>query len=218
MILLGLLAALLYTSVGVVGQCDPMEGEGLTWTQESQDEARARLAAACTSHLVNASPVVCAWVDVSFDRESGYAGGGPGVWHKRGSGDVGLGPLALSLKWNRHRWPGEDEHPAFCQPEVSVIVALSIAHTAWHKYGARTPIELQSIFGGHWKCVHVEGKRGKVCRPTKTKNSHLCRGLKRRGFDCEERLNESDLGRHVPVGERRELARQLQQSFDENNP
>lgn len=204
--------------VGIVGQCDPREGPGLLWTEEAQNETRDRLATACASPLVKASPAICAWVDVSFDRESGYAGGGPGVWHTRGTGDVGLGPLALSLKWNRARWPGEDEYPAFCQPEVSVVVALAIAHTAYHRYGARTPLEIQSIFGGHWKCAPREGKRGKVCRATKLHNPHLCKGLKRRGFDCEARIDESDIGKYTRVEDRDDLARQLQQSYDDNNP
>lgn len=196
--------------VGEVGQCDPQDGPGLTWTAEAREETRARVQAACRA--LGASTAVCAWLDVSVIRESS---GRPGVRHTRGPGEVGLGPLGLSLRWHRDKWLGTDEDPAFCSPEVSTLVALEIAHRAVDRYEAHDLVGVQSIFGGHWHCFQdKEAGGGKVCYPSRQEDGPLCVALEAHGVDCFAKVTKKDLGRRVSLKKRREVAERMQQQFD----
>lgn len=196
-------------TIGVVGQCDPQDGPGLTWTAEAREETRARVRATCRA--VGASKAVCEWLDVSVVRESS---GRPGVRHTRALGEFGLGPLGLSLRWHRDKWPGKDEDPAFCSPEVSTLVALEIAHRAVDRYEADDLVGIQSIFGGHWRCFQdKEAGGGKVCYPSRQEDVVLCAGLGARGVDCFDKITEKDLGRRVPLKKRRETAESLAAKF-----
>lgn len=192
---------------GQVGQCDPQDGPGYRWTAETRAETRARVRAVCRH--VRASRAVCAWLDASVVRESA---GRPGVRHRHGRNEDGLGPLGLSLRWMRHHWPGEDEDPAFCQPEVSALVALAVARRAHDRFGALDLVAVQSIYGGHWRCYEVEGSR--QCFPTRVVNPRLCAALEHRGVGCHQRLGAEDFGRWTPVADRRALAERLAQRFE----
>jgi hypothetical protein len=197
-------------TVGVVGQCDPREGPGLIWTAEARQETRDRVEAVCRS--VGASKAVCAWLDASLVRESS---GRPGVRHTRGRGEMGLGPLGLSVWWHRDKWPGSDEDPAFCSPEVSALVALEIAHRAVDRYEAHNLVTVQSIFAGRWRCFRdVETDGDKMCFATQTENVRLCAALGARDVDCYDRIEKKDLGRRVPRSQRRERAEALRDRFD----
>lgn len=197
-------------AVGMVGQCDPAEGPGLVWTAEARQETQDRIAAACRN--VGASNAICEWLDASLIRESS---GRPGVRHTRAPGEMGLGPLGLSVWWHRDKWPGRDEDPAFCSPEVSVLVALEIAHRAVERYEARNLISIQSIFAGRWRCVQDKEAGGdKVCFATQTENVRLCAALGARGVDCYDRIEKKDLGRRFSRAQRREVADSLRERFD----
>lgn len=196
-------------TIGVVGQCDPQEGPGLTWTAEAREETRARVQATCRA--VGASKAVCEWLDVSVVRESS---GRPGVRHTRALGEFGLGPLGLSLRWHHDKWPGKDEDPAFCSPEVSALVALEIAHRAVDRYEADDLVGIQSIFGGHWRCFRdIEAGGDKVCYPSRQDDVVLCSALGARGIDCFDKVTQKDLGRRVPIKKRRETAESLAAKF-----
>lgn len=195
--------------VGRVGQCDPQDGPGLTWTAEARQETRARVQATCRA--VGASKAVCEWLDVSVVRESS---GRPGVRHTRALGEVGLGPLGLSLRWHRDKWPGQDEDPAFCTPEASALVALEIAHRAVDRYEVDDLVGVQSIFGGHWRCFTDTESGDKVCYASREEDVVLCSALAARGVDCFDKISKKDLGRRVPLKKRRETAESLAAKFD----
>lgn len=197
-------------TIGRVGQCDPQDGPGLTWTAEARQETRDRVQATCRA--VGASKAVCEWLDVSVVRESS---GRPGVRHTRALGEVGLGPLGLSLRWHHDKWPGADEDPAFCTPEASALVALEIAHRAVDRYSVEDLVGIQAIFGGHWRCfTDKEAGGDKVCYPTREEDVVLCSALGARGVDCFDKISKKDLGRRVPLKKRREVAEQMRQRFD----
>jgi hypothetical protein len=197
--------------VGTVGQCDPVDGPPLVWTAEAREETRARVQATCRA--VGASRAVCAWLDASVVRESD---GAPGVRHTRASGEWGLGPLGLSLRWHMDKWPGGDEDPAFCSPEASTLVALEIAHRAWTRYEARSLVLVQSIYGGRWRCYHDADTTERRCFATQIENPRLCAALGARDVDCHEPLHRRDLGRRVPLRDRRALAERLASDFIRN--
>lgn len=190
-----------------------MDGPGLVWTAEAKAETRARVKAVCRSR--GASKEVCAWLDASVVRESSAR---PGVRHvlgedKDGRQEHGLGPLGLSLRWMRHHWPGTDEDPAFCQPEVSALVALAVAQRAFVAYEADNLVEVQSIFAGQWEC-REEPDEKRRCTATRTTNPRLCAALRARGVRCQKPLHREDFGRWAPVKARRQLADDLAAAFD----
>lgn len=176
-------------------------------TAAERQETRQRVQAVC--HEVGAKPIVCDYMDAIVVRESS---GRAGVRHTKGKNENGLGPMGLSLRWHADKWPGTDEDPMFCQPEVSALVALSIFHRAF-RYRAQNILDVQMIYGGH-KGHHGEG-RNKIywiTYPPKLERD-ICARMKRRGRYCRSHVSKRDLGRVVKLGERRALAAKLRQDF-----
>ncbi len=204
-----LLAALLTSAtereVGEVGQCDPVDGPGYVWTADARSETRARVRAVCRH--VKASEAVCDYLDTVVVRESS---GRPGVRH---DGGRGLGPMGLLIASHHDKWPGDDEDPAFCQPEVSALVALAVMRRAVIRYHAHDLVTVQSIYGGRWQCYAHPGEP-RLCFATQTSNPRLCAALEARGSDCHAPLRLEDLGRRVPKSKRREVANRLAESFE----
>jgi len=162
-------------------------------------ETRARVQAVCQE--VGADPIICAYMDAVVVRESS---GRSGVRHTKGKNENGLGAMGLSLRWHRDKWPGEDEDPLFCHPEVTAIVSLAIMHRAMQRYKAKNIVEIQAIYAGNWTC-QGEGRERK-CRARVTKRTtNVCGRMSARGFDCWKTLTKKDLGRKIPMDERREF-------------
>jgi len=160
-------------------------------------ETRARVQAVCKE--VGADPIVCAYMDAVVVRESS---GRSGVRHTKGKNENGLGAMGLSLRWHRDKWPGEDEDPLFCHPEVTAVVSLAIMHRAMQRYKAKNIVEIQAIYAGNWTC-QGEGRERK-CRARVTKRTtNVCGRMSARGFDCWKTLTKKDLGRKIPMDERR---------------
>lgn len=130
-----------------IGQCDPRDGEPYAWSLAMRRDVRARAQQACVS--LGAAPIICLYVDEIIVRESS---GRASIRHSRGNGEDGLGPMGLSLRWHADKWEGDDEDPKFCQPEVSVLVALEIMRRAIDRYNAVDIVGIQAVFGGHWRC------------------------------------------------------------------
>jgi len=193
--------------------CAPV-GEQAPYDKATAAETRARVRAVCD--YVGASEITCAFLDAVTVRESS---GRPGARHTKGTNENGLGPMGLSLRWNRQKWPGEDEDPMFCHPEVSALVALAYMHRAYRKYDAFTMLQIQAIYGGNWACWTDEGdpkRERKVCRATPTRRTaaSICGRLRARGHSCLKRIERSDLGRLVPLKDRRRVAAQLIAQFN----
>mgnify|MGYP007022321895 CR=1 FL=1 len=136
--------------------CDPSGVKARRYSKAETMETRERVQAVCKH--VGASKPVCAYLDAVVVRESS---GRAGVRHTKGTPEKGitengLGPMGLSLHWHRDKWPGKDEDPMFCHPEVSALVALDIVHRAYGKWGARNLTEVQAIYGGSWGCFRPE--------------------------------------------------------------
>ena len=162
-------------------------------------ETRARVQAVCKE--VGADPIICAYMDAVVVRESS---GRSGVRHTKGKNENGLGAMGLSLRWHRDKWPGEDEDPLFCHPEVTAVVSLAIMHRAMQRYKAKNIVEIQAIYAGNWTC-QGEGRERK-CRARVTKRTtNVCGRMSARGFDCWKTLTKKDLGRKIPMDERREF-------------
>jgi len=193
--------------------CAPV-GEQAPYDNATAAETRARVRAVCD--FVGASEVTCAFLDAVTVRESA---GRPGARHTKGTNENGLGPMGLSLRWNRGKWPGDDEDPMFCHPEVSALVALAYMHRAYRRYDAHTMLQIQAIYAGKWSCwTDEDDPRGerKVCRamPTQRTAASICGRLQARGHSCHERIERSDLGRLVPLKDRRRVAAQLIARFN----
>lgn len=191
--------------IGHVGQCDPQGGPRLIWTDEARKETRQRVAHACRS--TGASKAICAWLDASVVRESS---GRPGVWHDQ---KRGIGPLGLLIASHRDKWPGDTEHPDWCQPEASALVALEVAHRAYRKYEATNLVLIQSIYSGRWRCYSEPGEPRR-CFASRTDNPRLCAALAARGVGCYDRIEKKDLGRRIPTRQRKEVAEALAEEFD----
>lgn len=193
---------------GVVGQCDPVDGPGLRWSSEARAETRARVQAVCEH--VGASPLICEYMDIVVIRESS---GRPGVRHRLGQGEDGLGAMGLSLWWMRHLWPGDDEDPAFCQPEVSALVALELFRRAVVRWNATNLVGIQAVYAGSLSVwVDDEGKRHRS--PGRSWDPGLCARVAARGASCLTPITVEDLGLRVRSSERRELAYELAERFD----
>ena len=199
-----MIAALALAAVGTIGQCDPPDGPRATWSRSAKAETRARVQAVCEH--VRASEAVCEYLDVVVYRES--FGGAAGVWHDQGRG---LGAMGLMISAHRDKWPGNDEKPAFCQPEVSALVTLEILHRAARKWNAGSLGELDSVFSGRMRTFLLED--GSKLRTPGKPSSGICARLKRRGLRCHARLTAKDLGRRVPYRKRRGLAWALAARF-----
>lgn len=179
-------------------------------TPESRKDTRRRVQKVCK--VVGASPIICAYMDAIVVRESS---GRSGVRHTGGKNENGLGAMGLSLRWQKDKWPGEDEDPMFCAPEVSAVVALAIFHRAFKKWKAQDLVDVQGIYGGHWECYNTYPswskpvqKPERVCRARRNYRhvGGLCKRMKDRGFSCRTKITRKDLGRFIPRHERREFA------------
>lgn len=189
------------------GLCAPAD-EKLKPTKEQRAETFARVAAACKR--AGAAPIVCAYFDAVVMRESH---GNAGVRHYVGKNENGLGPMGLSLRWNAKKWPGTDEDPMFCHPEVSFAVALRYVEKAITKYGARNFLEIQAVYGGSTECYVPLGEERKVCRPI-IRNHGICTRLRKRGFKCLQKVTLKDLGDPPSYDERRQWALDAIEAFN----
>jgi hypothetical protein len=137
------------------------------------------------------------------------------VRHVRGRNESGLGALGLSTRWHRDKWPGRDEDPAFCMPEVATLVALDVVRRAQTKWGAGNLIDVQAIFAGWFRCVDEEGRRECFIERYPGRERDLCARLDQRGIDCRAGLRKRAAGRAVPVDQRPALAVELAERWAE---
>lgn len=172
------------------------------WTAERKAMTRERVAAATRDLGVSAE--IAAYHQLIVWRES--FGGEASVRHSLGE-DVlgqedGLGAYGLSLRWHRDKWPGDDEDPAFCTPEVSTSVVHEIIWRAVTRYGARNLVEIQAVYAGAVRC------RDGACRFTisPARRRGLCARATRRGLSCWAPITTRDLGRRLGDEERRSWA------------
>lgn len=215
--MLALLLALLFFAPPVhaspIGLCDPVDGPRVEFTPEDREEVRRRIKHACEAPVseggLGASENLCAYYDVMVMRESR---GRSSIRHKRGKDadgtpESGLGPMALSRRWHKDKWPGDDEDPAWCTPEASLITVHAITWRAWDRYHVESLLDVQAIFAGRWECFDDPRSGFHMCyaAPSSRTVSALCPGMKRRGFRCNATLKRSDLGRKVPLRARREF-------------
>ena len=190
--------------LAVVGECDPKPGENRPrpkWTKEQRQEVSRRIRVAC-EHL-QASPVVCAFYASVLWRESS---GRAGVRHTKGENENGLGPLGLSLRWHRDKWPGKDEDPAWCTPEASLVTAHEIVWRAFTRYNAENMLDAQAIFGPFKKYCYADpnnGRRRCYADPDYRTKRSICGRMGARGFSCHAKVTLKDLGVRVPKKERR---------------
>ena len=175
------------------------------WTPEAKAQTRARVQAV-TSEL-GVSRAVAAYHQAILWRES--FGGEASVRHTLGE-DVrgqedGLGPYGLSLRWHRDKWPGENEDPAFCSPEVSAVVAHEIMWRAVTRHGASTLLEVQAVYAG------AVTRRGGVSVFTLSPRARqgIRARMRKQGFSADAPITERDLGRRLGELERREFAVEL---------
>lgn len=186
-----------------IGQCDSADGsDRVQWTADDREEVRRRVRRACRS--LGASPKLCAYYDAVVVRESS---GMASVRHTLGKDENGLGPMGLSLKWHADKWPGRDEDPAFCTPEVSLAVAHAIVWRAVERYHAESLLDVQAIYGGRWSCNTTDtGERVCFADPGQTTVDSVCSRMRARGFSCYSLLTRADLGARIPRRERRAWA------------
>lgn len=226
-----LLVALTYltpTRDGPMGKCDPIGGPRLAWTKADKAETRARVRAVCRDR--GASAEVCNYLSVVVCRESFC--GQASIRHTRGAGqqglgENGLGPMGLGVRTMRHLWPGDDEDPMFCRPEVSALVALELIRRAVKPakphmgggWGATNLIGVQAIYAGHFgSWVDDRGVRYKA--PGRTLDPGLCERLSKtrlpsgKSASCWSPLAPGDVGRRVPSSRRRAMALDLAARFD----
>ena len=187
-----------------IGTCDPADGPPIEWSAEQRAAVKARVRAACRA--MKAAKTTCEWLDAVGERESSWS---PSVRHVRGKNESGLGALGLSLRWHRDKWPGDDEDPAFCSPEASVIVALDLVRRAQLHWSARNLVEVNAIFGGRFRCVDEGGQRECFILRDAARDRDICARLQLRGIDCRAELPAKAGGRRVPVHERPTLAAEL---------
>lgn len=180
--------------------CDPLDGDGMEWSAEQRQETRDRVRLACLHHL-KASPTVCAFYEAVVIRESS---GRASVRHTLGQGENGLGAMGLSLRWHANKWPGNDEDPMFCTPEVSLIVAHAIVWRAFTRYHATTMLDAQAVYGAQWRCFENKGKRTCTAAPNGRTEDAICGRMRHLGASCYAPITRKDLGRRVPLGERRQ--------------
>lgn len=213
-----------YAAPGIVAgdHCNDVGAPRVRWSAEAKAVTRERVQAACEA--LGAAPIVCAYDDAIVWRES--FGGEASVRHMRGvdadgTPEHGLGPMGLSLRWHADKWPGDDEDPAFCTPEASVIVAHEIYWRAVTRYNATNIVEIQAVFAGRFRC-HVRDRWGWLARvwpplalvlpvaerecwpmPTASMAADVCERMQARGFNCYRRVSAEDLGVRVPLDHRR---------------
>lgn len=200
--------------------CDDPEGPREPWSREAKARTRARVQAGCEA--LRASPIVCAYYQAIVSRES--FGGAASVRHRLGANENGLGPMGLSLRATANKWPGDDEDPAYCTPEVSLIVAHEIVWRAVTVYNADSIADVQAIYGGRWRCMKVDRwrwitgvpifgplvarwfpqpERECMPAPTAATEARICDRMAARGYNCHARITTADLGRRIPLDQRR---------------
>ncbi len=223
--------------------CDAHGVRARAYTKAERRETRERVQEVCKQ--VGASKPVCAYLDAIVVRESS---GRSGVRHTIGSPEHGvtengLGAMGLSLRWHADKWPGDDEDPMFCVPEVSAIVALDIVHRAVKKWGANSLTEVQAVYGGQFGCSSGRERldpwrrafnrisaalshfgfsfgtfRPKVKRTcglhVTPRTVRVCRRLERYDVDCWAEIGEEDIGELPPMISRRELAARLHAKYE----
>jgi hypothetical protein len=190
-----------------IGRCDAADGSTkVRWTEADRKEVRRRVKRACQK--LGAAPIVCAYYDAVVVRESS---GMASVRHHQGKNENGLGPMGLSLQWHRDKWPGKDEDPAFCTPEVSLAVAHAIVWRSFTRYHAESFLDVQAIYGGRWAC-HTDpqtGKRSCFADPNQRTVDSVCSRMKARGYSCHAIVTKRDLGKKLSFGERRKWVEEL---------
>ena len=191
--------------------CDPKSGERPEYTAEQRRETRARVKAVCD--YVGAKPIVCAFLDSVVVRESS---GRAGVRHHKGVNENGLGATGLSLRWHSDKWPGKDEDPMFCHPEVSALVTLAIMDRAFKRYHAENMVDVQAIFAGRWTCWYNTDLERRQCAadPSQRTINAICSRMEGRSHSCWTHVSRSDLGQPIPYSERREVAAKLIRDFN----
>lgn len=219
-------ARLAAASPGIVDGdfCNEVGSPRVRWSAEDKARTRERIQSACEA--LGAAPIICAYDDAITWREA--FGGEASVRHMKGldadgTPEHGLGPLGLSLRWHADKWPGDDEDPAFCTPEVSVVVAHEIYWRAVTRYQADSIADIQAIYAGRFRC-RVSDRWGWLTRawpllarilpsvrecwpaPSPRMEADICQRMADRGFNCHARITAADLGERVPLPDRRALA------------
>lgn len=210
--------------------CDP-EARANSWTPAQKRETRRRVWAACKR--VGGSDLYCHFWDAAVRRESSGVASRVHVLgaDRDGRPEYGLGPLGLSVRWHSGKWPG-DPDPDFCVPEVAFVVGHAIVEDAVSVYGATDARGLQAIFGNGrhayskiehgaprwwlgipvlaWIAERLPARTEYRVTPQPRHERAVC---SRMGFDaetgrrrCYMRITAEDLGRRVPLSERRAWA------------
>lgn len=183
-------------------QCDKEDGTIVaeSRTPEAKKETRTRILNTCRA--VGFSWRMCDFMDAIVCRES--ACGVATVRHTLGPGEEGLGPMGLSIRWQKDKWPGSPD-PEFCIPEVSAVVAAQVIRNAYFNYSARTIVQIQSIYGGRFG--KINGRWRPV--PHETLDQKICKRMEKRGIDCHRTIQASELGIEVPYEQRRAFVSSL---------
>ena len=180
-----------------IGLCDPVDGPRVEYSKADRMEVYARIQTACVA--AGDSPIICAYFDMVAFRESR---GRASVRHTRAEGENGLGPLGLSLRWQRHRWPGQAD-PDFCLPEPSYAVAREVAIKALTVYHAESVVDIQAVYSGRTGSYRQpNGKLYHYADPSDHTVAITCPGMKRRGFRCNAHITRKALGRSIPKRDR----------------
>ncbi len=186
-------------------RCDSVDGARIAEarTKAAKRDTRARVQTVCRA--LRMSKEMCVFFDVIVCRESWC--GVTTARHRKGPTEHGLGPMGLSLKWHANKWPGDDEDPMFCVPEVSAAVAAAIIRAAYYNYGAVNFTEVQAIYAGKFYKNPDTGKMQP--RQTHGRAKAICRRLERRGVDCWRKLSRKEFGRRVRTADRRVFVDEL---------
>ncbi len=174
-----------------IGQCDPVEGPEVVFSDADRLEVYERVRA--YSKARGDSQTAQAFFLAVAQRESH---GRASVRHTRGDGENGLGPLGLNRRSHRAKWPGAWED--VCTPEVSVEIAHAIAWLAVDKYRARTFLEVQAIYSGRW----VKTDKGWRADPSDRTVRLICPRMRKLGKSCDTLISGRDLGARVALGDR----------------
>ncbi len=215
--LLAALAVLMMAPRDCEAACDPVDGPRRKWTAQERQETRARVVAACEA--LGAAPIVCAYADLVVVRESS---GRASIRHTKGQDEHGVGPMGLGIRPHQDKWPG-DPDPDWCTPEASLVVAHEESWRAADHWGARSIPGIHAIYGAGvggcsalrpmwWR--HVPGLAQllrfvprRSCRPGLPRHRpRLCSRLRARGHSCAATIGPEDLGRRLPLEERRAWA------------
>jgi hypothetical protein len=181
-----------------IGKCDPVGGPALQWSAEERLEVRRMVRRGCKA--LGASEALCDFYDAVVVRESS---GKASRRHTRGEGEHGVGPMGLNLASHSDKWPGRDEVPMFCNPYASLIVAHAVVWRAVTAYHASDLLDVQAVYSGRWYCTLEDGKRRCFADPNERTVRLICSRLEGRGSSCYAPLTRKDLGKRVPLRDRR---------------